>query len=146
MNNGLSESEMFQSFIYSFSGMVDKSMSFNKYVNVLNNAIDRVNHSYRDYKIDLNLNREKEKQMKLSGIITIRYNMDFDNEYVKSLCIYIVKDVKRNLFSTIISVYPDISNTIIYSSIDNDPADKIYMDLQKILEHSIEIIRYNFHN
>lgn len=146
MNNGLSESEMFQSFIYSFSGMVDKSISLNKYVNVLNNAIDKVNHSYRDYKIDLILNREKEKQMKLSGIITIRYNMDFDNEYVKSLCIYIAKDIKRNLFSTIISVYPGISNTIIYSSIDNDPSDKIYMDLQKILEHSIEIIRYNFYN
>lgn len=146
MSKGLSESEMFESIINSFSGMVDGGISFNKYVNVLNNAIDKVNHSYRDYKIDLTLNREKEKQMRLSGIITIRYNMDFDSEYVRSLCIYVAKDVKRNLFSTIISVHPDISNSIIYTSIDEDPTDKIYMDLQKILEYSIEIIRYNFYN
>lgn len=146
MSKRLSESEMFESIINSFSVITGIETSFNKYINVLNNAIDRVNHSYRDYKIDLTLNREKEKEMRLSGTITIRYNMDFDNKYIRSLCIYVAKDVKRNLFSTIISIHPDISNTIIYTSIDEDPTDKIYMYLQKILEYNIEIIRHNFYN
>lgn len=115
--------------------------NFNNLIRTMKMIVDEFNGLYPDYECRMYPNRKKEESDKLSVNFIIGYKRDKYHHFLRSVSVYVAKDRIQKSYMVMIISHPNISNTILFSKIDEYPIFSIRRYLPNILKSNMATIK-----